>query len=324
MLKLLIAGTDSTDPYYNLALEELLLSCVPEDGIILYLWQNDHTVVIGRNQNPWTECRLSLLEQDGGKVARRLSGGGAVYHDLGNLNFTFLCPESDFDPQRQLQVVRNAVQSFGIPVTFSGRNDLLVQGSKFSGNAFYHSKGFAYHHGTLLVHTDLDRLQRYLSPPKAKLESKGIASVRSRVRNLSEFSPALTCLTMQEAMIAAFGQVYGGQPQPFTLTSHQQEQVLQSAQHYASHDWLFGKPMPFTCSIEDRLSFGQLQLQLQVEHGVIQDISVFSDAMDAFLPQRIAQALRGCSFRADNITVALSELPHGDEILSLIQKQMIG
>lgn len=322
MSKLLIAGTDSTDPYYNLALEELLLSRVPEDGIILYLWQNAHTVVIGRNQNPWTECRLTLLEQDGGKIARRLSGGGAVYHDLGNLNFTFLCRESAFNLQKQLQVVRNAVQSFGIPVTFSGRNDLLVQGSKFSGNAFYHSKGSAYHHGTLLIHTNLDGLQRYLSPPKAKLESKGIASVRSRVRNLSDFSPALTCQAMRDAMITAFGQVYGGQPEPYSFTPQQQEQAMQSAQQYASHDWLFGKPMPFTCSMEGHFPWGHLQLQLQVENGHIQNSTVYTDAMDASLADTISNALQGQVFSLEDMTRAVAGLSVAESLAALFASSL--
>ena len=322
MSKLWLVSTDCTDPYRNLALEELLLNCVPEDGIILYLWQNDHTVVIGRNQNPWTECRLPLLEQDGGKLARRLSGGGAVYHDLGNLNFTFLCPEEKFDLQKQLQVVREAVQNFGIPVSFSGRNDLLVQESKFSGNAFYHSKGFAYHHGTILIRTDLDRLQRYLSPPKAKLESKGIASVRSRVKNLSEFSPTLTCQAMKEAMVAAFAQVYGGQPQPYVLTPQQSEQVLQSAQRYASHDWLLGKPLPFTCSMEGHFPWGHLQLHLQVENGHIHNSTVYTDAMDAFLAETISNALQGQAFSLEDMTRAVSGLSVSDSLAALFASSL--
>lgn len=131
-----IIYSQSFNPWYNLALEEYLLNGVSDNEVILYLWQNDNTVVVGRNQNAWKECRCKLLEEEGGKLARRLSGGGAVYHDLGNLNFTFLMKDSLYDLKHQLNVILNAVKMAGIEAEFSGRNDLVVQGKKFSGNAF--------------------------------------------------------------------------------------------------------------------------------------------------------------------------------------------
>lgn len=311
------------DPYYNLALEEYLLSRVPEKGCILYLWQNDHTVVIGRNQNPWAECRTSLLQEENGLLARRLSGGGAVYHDLGNLNFTFLCKEENYDLQKQLSVIQRAVKLAGIDAYFSGRNDLLADGRKFSGNAFYHSKGAAYHHGTLLIDTDTEKMGRYLSPPKAKLESKGIASVRSRVVNLKLLSPTLTCEKMREFMVQAFGKIYGGQPEPLSLSEDDNVAVLQLRQRYASEDWLFGKPMPFSCILEGYFSFGSLQLQLFVESGIITHLQAFTDAMDAELPQKLSNALTCCPFQAEDMVKAVLPLEIGKELADFIRTQQI-
>lgn len=319
--KLYIVSTNSTDPYYNLALEEHLLSQVPKDAVILYLWQNAHTVVIGRNQNPWSECRTSLLEQEGGHLARRLSGGGAVYHDLGNLNFTFLCREEDYDLQKQLSVIQKAAQLAGISAEFSGRNDLLAGGRKFSGNAFYHSKGNAYHHGTLLIDTDTEKLGRYLSPPKAKLESKGIASVRSRVVNLRELSPTLTCAKMHSYMMQAFQEVYAGTPQPLSLTDADEAAVMQLKERYESHHWLYGKPMPFTCTLEGHFSFGSLQLQISVEHGIINAIQCYTDAMDSELPETLSHALTGCPFQTETMVRAVASIEIGKELGQFIADQ---
>ena len=171
--RLLVCRSGGTDPYENLALEEALLSRVGEGELILYLWQNARTVVIGRNQNPWKECRTALLAKEGGHLARRLSGGGAVFHDLGNLNFTFLMSAEDYDLPRQLTVIERACQSLGIPAQRSGRNDLLAEGRKFSGNAFYKHNGKAYHHGTLMVDVDLEKVQRYLSPFQGQAGRQG-------------------------------------------------------------------------------------------------------------------------------------------------------
>ena len=142
MIRQLLTYRDGcTDPHRNLATEAYLTETVPEDTCILYLWQNRHTVVIGRNQNAWRECRPTLLEQEGGVLARRLSGGGAVYHDMGNLNFTFSLPTADYDLRRQQEVLVAACRRLGIPAECSGRNDILTGGRKFSGNSFYHTGG---------------------------------------------------------------------------------------------------------------------------------------------------------------------------------------
>ena len=194
-----------TDPHRNLALEEYLTDTVGADTCILYLWQNKHTVVIGRNQNAWQECRTTELEHDGGTLARRLSGGGAVYHDLGNLNFTFSLHTQDYDLRRQQSVIVEACRSLGIPAEISGRNDILTNGCKFSGNSFYSHAGCSFHNGTLLVNVDMANLGKYLTPSKTKLESKGVASVRSRVINVTELKPDLTIDGMAQAMVKALG-----------------------------------------------------------------------------------------------------------------------
>ena len=310
------------DPYYNLALEEHLLSRVTPDSCILYLWQNRNTVVIGRNQNPWAECRTALLQAEGGHLARRLSGGGAVYHDLGNLNFTFICKEEHYDLQKQLSVIKAAVKLAGIDAEFSGRNDLLADGKKFSGNAFYHSKGAAYHHGTLLIRTDADKLQRYLSPPKAKLEAKGIASVRSRVVNLTELSPALTCEIMKSYMVQAFSRIYGSDPVELTLTDRDAQVVAQLKCRYESQDWLYGKPIPFSCTMEDHFPWGHLQLQLFIQDSRIHTLRVYTDATDHTLSDTVSQALSQVPFSVEEMSRAVSHLNIAEDLAQLFHKAL--
>ena len=158
--KIFIYNAQDTDPHENLAAEKVLMDALGPGEAMLYLWQNLNTVVIGRNQNAWLECRTSLLEEEGGKLARRLSGGGAVFHDLGNLNFTFLMCKEDYDLDKQVEVIRRACALAGIQAEKSGRNDLLADGRKFSGNAFFQDKVHAYHHGTLMVDVDKEKLGR--------------------------------------------------------------------------------------------------------------------------------------------------------------------
>lgn len=322
--RIFIYETNCTDPYRNLAAEKYLMDSVAPDTVILYLWQNQNTVVIGRNQNAWAECRVSLLEQEGGRLARRLSGGGAVFHDLGNLNFTFLTREEDYDLPKQLSVIQKACGLLGIEAVPSGRNDLLAGGAKFSGNAFYHSQGSAYHHGTLLVNADMDKLGRYLSPPKAKLQAKGVSSVRSRVVNLSRLKPGLTCDAMKQAMKEAFALVYGLPASPVTLAADAKAEIEKEAQRLASWDWLYGKPLPFTLERAEKFPWGYIQLQLHAEGGIIQEAKVYTDAMDWTLPAALEAALSGVRFTRTDIETALSHFEAEDtlrrDLITLLSK----
>lgn len=304
------------DPYRNIAAEQYLLETLPPKSVVLYLWQNAHTVVIGKNQNAQAECRCALLEQEGGKLARRLSGGGAVYHDLGNLNFTFLCEEDDYDIEKQLSVVQLACKKAGIQTERSGRNDLLAQGRKFSGNAFYHHQGKAYHHGTLLIDTDGEKMQRYLSPPAAKLKAKGVSSVRARVINLKELAPALTCEKMADFMRQAFDEIYGGNAAPLPPID---AQILdEQAKKLSSWEHLFGSTPPYALTCEERFDWGQIQLNLQVEKGAIQAVTTYTDAMDHTLPEQLQTALLGIPFTAQAVQNALSPLPIANDLFNLL------
>ena len=323
--KLYIFQGTSLDPYYNLALERRLLEKVGEGECILYLWQNQNTVVIGKNQNAWVECRTSLLEQEGGHLARRLSGGGAVFHDTGNLNFTFLLRDEDYDVDRQLSVIQEACALEGIKAEKSGRNDLLVEGKKFSGNAFYHHAGHAYHHGTLMIDVDKDRLSRYLSPSKAKLEAKGVASVRSRVVNLREYSESLTCDKMRILMSRAFETVYGLTASPVVLTEEDRAAVEAYRVQHESWDFLFGAPLPFTFRCEGRFPWGGIELQLRSVSGIIREARVYSDAMEAGLAPALEKALTGCPFRMDALEGAIrTAAPEAaEDICTLLKQQQI-
>ena len=307
--RLFIYQGTSFDPHYNLAVEKRLLESVEPGCCILYLWQNQNTVVIGKNQNAWAECRTSLLESEGGRLARRLSGGGAVFHDVGNLNFTFLVKDEDYDVDRQLSVIQQACAYAGITAEKSGRNDLLADGRKFSGNAFYQSRTHAYHHGTLMVDVDKEKLGRYLSPPKAKLEAKGVASVRARVVNLKELSPGLSIDAMKAHMAQAFAEVYCMEAVPLVLTNEDTTAIDRLKAEYSTWEYLFGAPLPFTFSCEGHLPWGHIQLQLNAKDGIITGVKFYSDAMDWSLPETIEAALTGCRFHLADIQTALRSSP---------------
>lgn len=303
-----------TDVYENLALERLLTETAGEGECILYLWQNRHTVVIGRNQNAWQECRTTQLERDGGRLARRLSGGGAVYHDLGNLNFTFCLRTADYDLAKQQRVLLSAVRSLGIPAELSGRNDLIAEGRKFSGNSFYSHAGRSFHNGTLLLSADLETLGKYLTPPRAKLERKGVASVRSRVCNLREFCPGLTVEQMETALITAFEKEYSLTAQAVEIASLDGEKLCRYRDGFASWEWNYGRMRPFTFSCQGAFDWGGITLQLAVKDGCVEYAEVYTDALDADLAETVSQGLRGCRFTADDLCRRITGLPLEDAV----------
>ena len=192
MSKLQVVISNQYNPFLNRAVEQYLTDNQEEGTVAMYLWKNQRTVVIGYNQNPYSECNVKLLLDEGGYLMRRGTGGGAVYHDLGNINFSFIADKKTYDVRKQLSVIQDALRNYGLETEISGRNDLTCQGRKFSGNAFGKGKKNNLHHGTILIKTDGAMMQRYLIVDKAKLMKNGVKSVASRVINLSELAPELT------------------------------------------------------------------------------------------------------------------------------------
>lgn len=302
-----IAYMESTDvnPYRNLAREEYLFSKCKEDEVILYLWQNEKTIVIGKNQNVWKECQISKVEEDGAVIVRRISGGGAVYHDLGNLNFTFIAGKENYNLLRQMEVILKAVQKLGIHAEASGRNDILVNGKKFSGNAFHEQGGHCYHHGTIMVDVKLGELNKYLNVSEKKLESKGIKSVRSRVTNLLEYNPDLTIDLLKVTLRETFEEVYGYKSRLIKDNELNREEIQELYEKYSSWEWNYGKKFEFRYALSERFDWGQMDILFQVDNGIISDVAIYSDLMHPDAIQKLPEKIRG--IRYNNQTL-------GDEI----------
>ena len=306
-IKTKILKSTSVDPWYNLALEEYLLKHVARNQVILYLWQNDNTVVIGRNQNAWKECRFKKLENEGGKLARRLSGGGAVYHDLGNLNFTFVADKKLYDEKKQTQVIIDAVAKADIEAEFSGRNDIVVNGKKISGNASYTKRNSALHHGTLLVDTDFEKLVTYLQVSKEKIISKGIESVRSRVVNLASINPDLTINKMVEYFKESFVEHYGGSMESMEVSPEKFE-IDQLYERYSSWDWRFGHTPNFDITFDNRFSWGEIEVGFNLKNGKILSATIYSDAMNYDVIDKLADQLKNCPFQLKYILEQIDEI----------------
>ncbi|WP_298844175.1 lipoate--protein ligase [Clostridium sp.] len=300
--------TSSTfDPWYNLALEEFLLNHVRENEIILYLWQNDNTVVVGKNQNCWKECKCRELEMNGGKLARRLSGGGAVYHDLGNLNFTFVMDKELYDLEKQLMVIIEAIKNVGIEAEFSGRNDITVNGKKFSGNAFYYTKNTVLHHGTLLINSDFSKLAAYLQVSKEKIKSKGVESVQSRVINLKEINSSITLEEVISNLKSTFIKFYGGNGKVIDINLFEEE-INSLYNKYSSWQWRYGESPSFDISFQRRFFWGEIEICLKCKAGYIVDSKVYSDAMDYEVITQISKILNGIRFQRSSIINSIREL----------------
>ncbi len=304
--RLYVIETDNTNPYHNLALEEALLNMVPVDAVILYLWQNRRTVVIGCNQNAYAQCRVEALRADGGYLARRKSGGGAVFHDLGNLNFTFLAQTDNYSVDRQLDVIVRAVGALGIEAARSGRNDITVDGKKFSGNAFFHSRARHLHHGTILVDSRKEDVARYLTVNTEKLRASGVNSVQSRVANLREFCQMIDLLRVKQALIRAAEETYRLAATPLREAELDAGEIARLTDRYSAWEWLYGKKLALTNEFHGRFAWGELQLELRVERGCIQEAIAYTDALDTEFSKILSRALTAVPYHVREIQAALA------------------
>lgn len=284
---------NSYNPWNNLAIEKHLADFIQPGDLLLYLWQNENTVVIGRNQNALRECKAQLLEEEGGYLARRTTGGGAVYHDLGNLCFTFVASPERYDLQRQMKVIQRACRKFGIETEFSGRNDIITKdGFKFSGNAFSVTAMCKIQHGTLMIDVNKEKLGRYLTPSEEKMKAKGVKSVKSRVCNLKDLNPEVTVEAMKTALREAFTEEYGAF-ENFTFENLNCEEMQKTYEAYASWDWKYGKSPECEIVRVERFTWGEIQVHLKLKNLYIAECKVYSDALDVELPAKVERLLLG-------------------------------
>lgn len=302
-----IYSAPTGDGWLNLARDGYFLENNKKGDVILYFYVNKNAVIIGRNQNAWKECNIANMDADGVQLVRRHSGGGAVFHDNGNLNFSFITDEKHYDLNRQMRVILNAVSKLGLKAELSGRNDITVDGKKFSGNAFSLAKGNRSHHGTILVNADLTKLSNYLCVSKEKMRSKGIDSVRARVCNLCELSSGLTVEAMRRLVIESFIEEYGAASE-YIFDGTALAEVEERRERLASWEWRFGKTPQFDFETDKRFSFGDTQIYFNLRDGVIRETKVYSDCLDTELTTEIENALTGVHFRKEEIKAALSKL----------------
>ncbi|WP_419207073.1 lipoate--protein ligase [Photobacterium leiognathi subsp. mandapamensis] len=309
--------SQSTQPWFNLAVEDAIFRNMPADQQVLFLWRNADTVVIGRAQNPWKECNTGKMEQDGITLARRQSGGGAVFHDLGNTNFTFMAGKPQYDKNVSTNIVLSALKTLGINAKATGRNDLVVamgeDERKFSGSAYRETMDRGFHHGTLLLNADLTRLANYLNPDKKKLEAKGITSVRSRVTNLSDINPDIHHDNVCEAIKEAFFTHYGERVEVEYISPENLPDMpgfSEKYQNQSSWEWNFGNTPQFMHSMDERFTWGGIELHLEVKKGQIIAIKTFTDSLDPAPIELLEAALLNIEYNAsaiDNAIIALVE-----------------
>lgn len=308
----------TSNPAYNLGLEEYLIESGDE---ILYLWQNDNTIVIGRNQNPYKECNINKMKDDDITLVRRKSGGGAVFHDLGNLNFTLISPKREDNVSSNFNLVNKALRNLDIDSIFNGRNDLHVDGKKISGNAFYEKDNIFCHHGTLLIDVDMNKLSNYLTASKLKLKSKGIDSVKSRVINLVDLNKNIDVDIVKDSLIKEYKNLnVGTKIETFSKNDIEtNDKIMEKVNLYKSWNWVYGESPKSNISYEEKFDFGIVNLQLDIDSGIIKNATIYTDSIINDHFYELAKEIEGKEFKKENIIMSIE-----DNITSeIIKKDLI-
>lgn len=302
-----------TDPRINLAIEEYLLKTMDvEQNPFLLFYINEPSIIIGKNQNTAEEINTDYVDSNGIHVVRRLSGGGAVYHDHGNLNFSFITKDdgnSFRDFRKFTEPVVKALQDMGVNAELSGRNDLLAEGRKISGNAQFATRGRMFSHGTLLFDTKMDEVVSALKVNKEKIESKGIKSIRSRVANISEFlEQDMSVGQFREAVLHS---IFAGEENVrfWELTDQDWDNIHElSRERYANWDWNYGKSPKFNIKHSHRFPVGGIDVRLQVEKGIVQEAHIYGDFFGVGDVAEIEQALTGVKYERAALAEAIEEI----------------
>ncbi|MEQ8200568.1 MAG: lipoate--protein ligase [Syntrophomonadaceae bacterium] len=315
----------STDPCFNMALEEYLIKDLDTDEDVFMLWQNRPAVVVGRNQNTTEEINPAFIEQQGITVVRRLSGGGAVYHDQGNLNFTFILNNGhDFSNfEKFTRPVIDTLARLGIKAENAGRNDITIQGRKFSGNAQYKHHQRLLHHGTLLFGSDIESMVQALNPSGAKITSKGIKSVRSRVANIGEYLSAPMSLPEFRQVLTqeVLGQDYG-RVRILSAGEFDQVRKLRDDKH-ASWDWVYGSSPPFNLRRTASFSWGNIDVRLDVKRGLIRACRIYGDYFAQRDMTELEGQLAGILYRRAEVRACLAVVGLQEYLPQMSDEEMI-
>lgn len=318
---MLFVENERHDPRVNLAIETFLLKELPIDEPILLFYINEPSIIIGRNQNTIEEINKEYVEEHGIHVVRRLSGGGAVYHDFGNLNFSFIMPDdgnSFRDFAKFTQPVIDALHDLGIEgAELKGRNDLVIEDKKFSGNAMYATNGRMFAHGTIMFDSDINEVVNALRVRKDKIESKGIKSVRSRVTNikpyLSDSYQTLTTEDLRKDILLRIFKVKDQADVPtYQLTEADWEKINQiSDQYYRNWDWNYGKSPAFDLERRKRFAIGSVEVKLNVEGGKITNLRIFGDFFGLGEIADVEKALTGIVYSREAVAEAVAKIDIG-------------
>lgn len=317
---------NTTDPAYNLAAEQYVFDTLPKDRTYFMLWQNDNAIIIGKHQNTYAEINADYVKKHNIKVVRRLSGGGAVYHDLGNLNFTFIsdAKSDEIDFPTFCRPIAKALEKLGVPVEINGRNDMLIDGRKFSGNSQYVRNGRVMHHGTILYDSNLNIIGQSLQVDPQKIESKGIKSVRSRVTNISEYMPhKISMPAFINALLSALLKETPGTA--YTLTEDDHRAIDQIRQNrYDTWEWNYGYSPECTMCKKARIEgCGSLQIHLSVKHGAIESLDIYGDFFSIKDPAELLQHLIGTPLTSTACTSALNNIDVSHYIRGLSNSQFV-
>ena len=300
---------DNTDPLYNMAFDEYALEQLPLDEPLFFLWQNSPSVIIGLNQNVYSEVNLDYLREHGIILARRVTGGGAVYHDLGNLNYTIVGRSADLErdyPEYARHMLR-ALQALGVDAELSGRNDILVGGRKVSGYAKRVYKDRLMVHGTLMYDVDLDRLTAALTPSAEKLTSKGIASVRSRVTNLRQHLPQVFDINdFRHQLERHLSRNYEDKEYP--LSDEQLATIAYMRNHkFATYEWVYGRSPHTALARTARFACGSIEAHLDITEGLIARCHICGDFMGNLPTSDIESLLQGVRYERDALRACIAQ-----------------
>jgi lipoate---protein ligase len=303
-----------TDPMINLAIEEYILQNFGEKDTYLLFYINKPSIIIGRNQNTIEEINTDYVEDNNIKVVRRLSGGGAVYHDEQNLNFSFITKddgESFHNFAKFLQPVIEVLNDLGVPAELQGRNDVVVEGRKISGNAMFSTKGRMFSHGTLMLDSEIDNVVKALKVKKEKIESKGIKSIRSRVANISEFlDEKITMEEFKERILKHVFKVDDVKDVPrYELTEEDWKNIHKiSEERYQNWEWNYGKSPAFNVQASHKFPTGLLDVRFDVKKGIIENCKIFGDFFGLGEIKDLEEKLIGVRHEKQAIEKALDDI----------------